>query len=300
MALFVAMATYGRPKAFALSIKSILRTKVVKGIITAIDLKEPAEEGEYRAVLTLAQSHGLEVLADISPRRRGSTNARNKVLDIAEQNLKDDDVLVLYDDDYICPSKETLISAAAWLRRTEIGAVGGRVINLTKRRTDPDFYLDIIPGLADTLTKLTGFIFLDVTHGPRYVDFTTPLMAMRVDVIKKGVRYDPNYTGTAYREESDLQLQIRKLGYKIVFEPNFYAYHLALEEGGNRELKNVAQRFYWKTRNNTYFIIKNKLGLLKLISSSMIISFYAILNGPSALKATMIGLTQGLKTSKLN
>ncbi|NPA98697.1 MAG: hypothetical protein GXO43_04895 [Crenarchaeota archaeon] len=169
---------------------------------------------------------------------------------------------------------------------------------MRKRRVDPDFYLNAIPGLADALTKLTGFVFLDTKHGPRYVSFTTPLMATRVDVIKRGVRYDPSYKGTAYREESDFQYQVRKLGYRIVYEPRFRVLHLCLEEGGNRSTDNAAARFYWKARNNTYYIRKHGLGVARLLLSTSIIAAYALLHGVASIKAVAKGLKNGTHLSK--
>lgn len=147
-----------------------------------------------------AREQGLEVITDLSSKRRSSANTRNKVLDLAEQVLKNSDILVLYDD-YVCPGPHAITPTAAWLRDKSIGLVGGKVVNLRRRRVDPDFHLNTLPGLADTLAKLTGFILLDTRHGPRHVDYAAPLMAMRVEVIKKGVRYDPNYGGYVEAED---------------------------------------------------------------------------------------------------
>jgi len=293
--IFVGIASYARPNVFALSVRSLLRAKVIGGIIAVIDARDPAELDRYLNVLNAVRSYGLEVLADAMVGRRGSTNARNRILDLAEQNLGKGDILVLYDDDYICPGSEALAAAVPWLRMKGVGLVGGRVVNLSRRGVDPDFYLNLA-GVADGLTRLTGFIFLDVVHGPRYVDFTTPLMALRVDVVKRGIRYDPCYRGTAYREESDFQAQVRRLGYRIVFEPRFYVYHLCLEEGGNRVLNDAALRFYWKARNNTYFIRKHKMGMFRLAMSTAITTTYAMFNGFGALKAVRNGLVDGLKS----
>ena len=115
-----------------------------------------------------------------------------------------------------------------------------------------------------------------------------------MDIIKQGVRYDPNYRGTGYREESDLQLQVRKLGYKIIYDPRLYVYHLCFEEGGNRFTKDTIGRFYWKARNNAYFVSKNILGLKNLLLSSFILNAYAAIHGLSTLRASYRGLREGL------
>ncbi len=294
MKMFIGVASYARPRVFKWCLLSLASSRVTNGIITAIDVRDPIEKDRYITIIKNIRSRGLEVIADISNERRGSTGARNRILDIAEQLLGDDDILVLYDDDYISPGYSSLVPASVWLKDKTIGLVGGRVVNLRKRSKDPDFYLNILPGLADTLTKLTGFVFLDTRYGPRYVDYTTPLMATRIDVIKKGIRYDPNYKGTSYREENDLQYQIRKLGYKIVYEPRFYVYHLCAENGGNRVVSDTAQRFYWKTHNQAYYVYKHGLGSVKLILSTMIILTYAMLYGLKTFKAAVEGFKEGL------
>jgi len=218
------------------------------------------------------------------------TNRRKNI----EQTLNNKDILILYDDDYICPGSHALIPVKTWLKRGDIGLVGGRVINLRRRRSDPDFYLNVMPNLAEVLTKLTGFIFINTKHGPRYVEYTTSLMATRVEIIKKNIRYDPIYEGTGYREESDFQQRIREKGLKIIFEPKFYTYHLCLETGGNRAIDDIRTRFYWKSRNNTIFVLKNKLGLTRLILSEAIIVMYSVTKGIGTSIEAIRGLKDGL------
>lgn len=295
--MFVGVASYARPQIFKLCLLSLVRARIVKGVIAAVDVRNVQEKVRYMETVDKARDYGLEVIVDLSSERRGSANARNRVLDIAEQVLKDNDVLVIYDDDYVCPSASALVPAKIWLRDRNIGLVGGRVINLRKRRVDPDFYLNVLPELTDSLTKLTGFIFLDTRHGPRYVDYTTPLIAIRVGMVKQGVRYDPAYRGTGYREESDFQHQVRRLGYKIVYEPKFQALHLCVEEGGNRAVNDIAKRFYWKARNHTYYVRKHSLGIAKLTISTAIIVAYAIIHGPKILEAVAKGLREGFSQS---
>jgi hypothetical protein len=70
---------------------------------------------------------------------------------------------------------------------------------------------------------------------------------------------------------------------KIVFEPRFYAYHLAVEEGGNR-YSDLEDRMYWKRRNHAHFMDKWCYSIRKKVLSYAILTAYALLNGPSAVK----------------
>jgi glycosyltransferase involved in cell wall biosynthesis len=280
--IFVGIPSYNRGRILRYCVRSFADSKLIKGFILIIDVSSDVEKELYVQALRELVGRGFEVIYNINVGRRGSTKARNLVLDMAEKNLDSKDILLLYDDDYIYAGDKSVIPALHWLKNGEVGIIGGRVINLRKRRIDPDFALNI-PYLADALTRLTGFIFLNTKHGPRYVDYTTPLMALRVEILSKGIRYDENYGGTGYREESDLQKQIKKLGYKIVFEPRFYAYHLAIESGGNR-YSDLEDRMCWKWRNHTYFMNKWRYPLLKKILSYMILTLHALLNGAPAIR----------------
>jgi len=280
--IFVGIPSYNRGRIFYYCIKSFVKSKLIKGFILIIDVSSDIEKELYVQALKELIDRGFEVIYDVNVGRRGSTRARNLVLDMAERNLGSRDILLLYDDDYIYAGDKSVIPALYWLKNGEVGIVGGRVINLRKRKVDPDFALNI-PYLADALTRLTGFILLNTKHGPRYVDYTTPLMALRVEILSKGIRYDESYGGTGYREESDLQRQVRKLGYRIIFEPRFYTYHLAIESGGNR-YSDLEDRIYWKWRNHTYFMNKWRYPLHKKVLSYMILTLYALLNGVPAIR----------------
>jgi len=277
----VGIPSYNRARVLGLCLRSFLGSKLVRGFIVVADAASASEAELYVKAIKEVEDAGFEVIHDVRVGRRGSVKARNQVLDIARENLADD-VLVLYDDDYIYPGDKTLVNALQWLRNDSVGIVGGRVVNLRRRKVDPDFALNV-PHLADTLTRITGFIILNTKHGPREVEYTTPLMMMNTKVLSKGIRYDEGYGGTGYREESDLQRQVRELGYKIIFEPKFYTYHLAVEQGGNR-YSDLEDRMYWKWRNHTYFMNKWQYPITKKILSYTILTTYALLNGLAAIR----------------
>jgi GT2 family glycosyltransferase len=283
--IFVGIPSFNRGRVFHYCVNSFIESRLIKGFILVIEALTEREREIYKQALEGLINRGFEVIYDINIGRRGSTKARNKILDISEENLGVKDILLLYDDDYLYTGDESVHIALSWLKNPQIGVVGGRVINLIRRKIDPDFSLNI-RYLADAITRVTGFIFLDVKHGPRLVEYTTPLMAIKVEILSKGVRYDEKYGGTGYREESDLQRQVRELGYKIVFEPRFYAYHLALESGGNRYL-DLEDRVYWKWRNHTYFMNKWSYPIHKKIFSYMVLTLYAIFNGVVAVNGIL-------------
>lgn len=114
--MIVGIASYARPRVFRLCLQSLARARVVKEIIAVVDAPDPSHREEYLEAIREVRNVGLEVIADVYSRRRGSTNARSKILDLAEQVLSDNDILVLYDDDYVCPGPHALILAKVWLK----------------------------------------------------------------------------------------------------------------------------------------------------------------------------------------
>jgi GT2 family glycosyltransferase len=68
--------------------------------------------------------------------------------------------------------------------------------------------------------------------------------------------FDTNYTGNAYREDTDMCFRVKKAGYKIVFNPQARLTHYMENSGGTR---NSDPGEYWKNlfKNQCYFYLKN-------------------------------------------
>jgi len=285
MKIFIAIPTYNRAQVFSLCEKSFLNSRLIKGFIVVVQATVSKDVEKYANALKELRDSGFEVLYQITNVGLGSVGARNRLIEIAVGTLAKGDILIMYEDDFIYPGDFALKPILKWLNLTSVGMVGGRVINLRQRRIDPDFALNI-DNLADKLTEITGFILLNTRHGPREANYVRHLFALRIETLQKGIRYDENYQGTGYREESDLQRQVKALGLKIIFEPRFFAYHLAVETGGSR-YSDLQDRMYWKWKNHTYFMNKWHYPTYKKILSYVILTTYALLNGPSAIRGIM-------------
>lgn len=287
------IASYDRPKAFHDCLRSLKKHKLITSLITACDASEKKTLNLYKEYLSAAE-RDLDVVKSISEERRGSVNARNWILEKATEECEPEDLMLLLDDDCLVPRKCGLDIVRSYFRPDfEIGAVGGRFVNLRNQKVDPDFYLNLFPGLADALTRTTGFVFLDNKHGPRLAENLEPLMVLPVEVLQKGIRYDSNFEGTGYREESDLQEQIKSLGYELIHEPRFHVYHRGLEYGGNRGQERFSERAYWKARNHAYFAKKHDHSELKRMLSFSILATYAAFHGYESLESTMEGFQCG-------
>jgi GT2 family glycosyltransferase len=72
--------------------------------------------------------------------------------------------------------------------------------------------------------------------------------------------FDENFIGTAWGEEYDFSLRLKKVGKKLIFNPRAYIFHLNDIKGGtgNRSLFNFFS-VYSKSHNLTYLIEKNRI-----------------------------------------
>jgi GT2 family glycosyltransferase len=286
----VLMPSYDRPSIVGITLPRWLEARDVDGVIIAAEASNEDTLIKYKYVLS---KYDDKVTYVLNKGRLGSVNARNKLLELAFKNNCKYGLMV--DDDYLLSSRDVIRIMKMYLDQyPDIGAVGGRVIPLRKRAIDPDFFLSAPIPIADALTRLTGYIFLDLRNGPRYAEYLTPFFMIRGELLDR-VRYSRVFeTPTAFREESDLHMQIKKLGYKLILIPQVYVYHLALEEGGNRPKMSMEKRMYWKSRNHTKFITKwVKSPMIKtwyMLNTAVILTLYR----PQYIKTVLKGMKDGL------
>ncbi len=285
----VLMPSYDRPNIIDITLPRWLEAGDVNKVIVVAETSSEDALSKYEDVLSKYNDRVIYVL---SKGRLGSVNARNKLLELAvKSNCK---YGLMVDDDYLLPNRNfTRIMKTYLDQYPDVGAVGGRVIPLRRRAVDPDFFLPI--PIADALTRLTGYIFLDVKNGPRYAEYLTPFFIMRGELLDR-VRYSKVFeTPTAFREESDLHMQIKKLGYKLILIPQAYVYHLALEEGGNRPKMSMRERMYWKSRNHAKFITRwvnsSAIKAWYILNTAIILTLYRPQHINTVLKGMRDGLT---------
>jgi len=258
-----------------ITLPSWLKAKRVSKVIVVAEASSRDILKKYEKILKEYGESG-KIVYKLALKRLGSVRARNVLLDmVAKYGHK---YSVMVDDDYLLPNENYLVLMAMDLELgDEVGAVGGGVI-VSRRGVDPDFFLNLPINLADSLSAVIGYVFLDVKHGPRCSGFLPPFFMIKKE-IDRMVRYDEIFdTPTGFREESDFQLQIKHLGYRLLYDPRVYVFHSAAEKGGNRPKMSLEKRVYWKARNHTIFIFKwNKLIIRRiwyLILSTLILLVY--------------------------
>lgn len=132
-----------------------------------------------------------------------------------------------------------------------LAAICGRVITAGQK---------IEPGNNYTgrITPLGGFSDGFSSEVRQYIDTVIGCnAAWRKEVLHALEGFDEQFTGNAMREESDLSLRAKKLGYTILFEPKTVVHHLREETGGARKTEGRLQWYFDFFSNETYFFLKH-------------------------------------------
>lgn len=284
----VLIPTYNRPEVVKLTLPTWLRSRWVTKAIVVADADDERLRKYEEELTKLSREYG-RIVYIVNKGRSGSVNARNKLLKLSKE--EGCQYAIMADDDYILPNPQFPLRMAKWLEANkDVGAVGGRVVVINKRAVDPDFFLNAPVPIADPLTRALGYIFLDVRNGPRYAEYLTPFFMIREEVIGR-VSYSVIYKATAFREESDLHEQIKKLGYKLILDPQIYVYHIGVEYGGNRAEGDEGARVYWKARNHAEFVSRwRRLKTWHLLAAILLLTLYRPWHVGEVLKGVRDGL----------
>ena len=292
----VLIPSYDRPEMLEITLPRWFEAKCVKKVFVVAQSSSPDILKKYKEALVKFMKKG-NIVYKLVPRRLGSVGARNVLLNmVRKESCK---YALMVDDDHLWSNENCLDIMTSDLESdNNVGAIGGRVI-VNGRREDPDFFLNHPLNLADLLSKLTGYVFLDIKHGPRYSQFLTPFFMVRKEILDENVRYNTSFdVPTGFREESDFQLRIRDLGYKLLHDPRIHIIHLATETGGNRPKMNMGKRMYWKARNHTIFIFEWNGKIINRIWYIALCMLILCLYRPWHLLSIVKGVNDGMRFAK--
>lgn len=105
----VGIATFNRPEAFRGALESLSRSDV-NGLVVVADATNSYKLDAYKAVIEEYLRAFERIVYETSLGRRGSTAARNGVLELFSRNYSDKDLLIMFDDDYVA------LGGCGWLR----------------------------------------------------------------------------------------------------------------------------------------------------------------------------------------
>ena len=180
--------------------------------------------------------------------KRGRCKAKNE----AALNSRGD-ILVFLDDDVEILSKNYFTIIKSHFKNPKVGAVSGREIKLKKKSKLKKILFSKRVGFINSLGEVISNF--DTQTGRPILTLALPgcNFAVRRSVFFDVGGFDESYDiGTAYREETDLQIRIRKKGYYLIFDPRISVLHKEKETA-----LTFKKWFKWYYVLNTYFFLKN-------------------------------------------
>ncbi|MCX6792180.1 MAG: glycosyltransferase [Candidatus Gottesmanbacteria bacterium] len=163
---------------------------------------------------------------------------------------------ILFLDDDVIVSKGLIKNHVKNFRDLMVAATCGRVIT-PGQRLEPK-YRKI--GQVDLLGGVSGGFSSTIRQEVNTVIGCNMCWRRDVYIALGGV--DERFTGNALREETDLSLRAKTLGYKIIFEPKAVVEHHRTEIGGARKSEGRIQWYYDLFSNETYFFLKHRMKVL--------------------------------------
>lgn len=174
----------------------------------------------------------------------GRIEARNFGIHVAQGEI----VAFIDDDSIISPYwLQNLLDT--YRQYPEAGSVGGKLISKFMLRPfgPPGGKIKPWGSVIHNLQTGENAVETDVLSGCN--------MSFKKDALLKAGGFDATYDGMCYREENDPQVRIKRLGYKLVYQPKAIVYHLESERG--REIVTVKEHAKSRVKNHTYFYMKN-------------------------------------------
>ncbi|MFN8535180.1 MAG: glycosyltransferase family 2 protein [Dehalococcoidia bacterium] len=238
MNVSVVILTYNREELLCETIADVLGQTPAPGEIVVVD-GSARHEAQTEAYLASVDGR----VRYLRQSRPGMTAARNIGIEAAGGSI-----VLFVDDDVALPAGFVAAHAANYADPA-VGAVGGRV----------HVSLDVTRPLG-TPPPATGTDFDRLDR--RIVAFGRGCnLSFRRSAIVEAGGFDETMTGHATAEEEDACFAVRRLGYRIVFDPAAWLIHRYQPSGGSRaEFRDHGDDLSYY-RNKTYFALKNVAGL---------------------------------------
>ena len=236
----VIIPTYNRPEAVVKAVDSMLRQGYGDFEIIIID-QSPLIENRRLKEIIKANEPRVKYIASAGD---NASLARNLGIQKAAG-----EIIICCDDDIIAED-DLIKNHAENYKDPAIGSVSGRV-----------FCAFDIP--VQKIKEVGKLRIWDVKMTANFnADFRTEVdhaygcnVSYRRGLLVSIGGYDTRFKGTGSMDDADMSLKIRKLGYKVMFDPSAAVRHVKAA-GGYRSLK-FYEKMFWYYRNLTIFYLKH-------------------------------------------
>lgn len=198
--------------------------------------------GQAVSVLDCLKRQTYKEFEIILATEKGIVNAMNKALDRAKG-----DIFVRIDDDVALPPQWLDVLVGQFLH-DNVGGVTGPTFVPTMFRKNRDsirmwehpnrFFRWLMDnrGFAPAAIYKCGSVSYDSNYQERFywrsnkpfeVDHLEGTnWAMRTELIRRVGGFDPKFDGVAEWFDTDVEAKVKKLGYRLIYNPDAYLYHL--------------------------------------------------------------------------
>lgn len=260
MKISIIIPTYGRPKVIENCLKSIynIRKEIPKPF-EVIVINNNAKK-LLSKTSNVCKKSKLPI-KEIKSKPVGSVKARNLGIKKAKGEI------VFFFDDDVLVQKNYFKEIMKDYKDKKISAVCGSEIKGKQSIIHKLFFLFNKPGsirwcgevISNFSPDYKKKILVKHMHGSNF--------SMRKSVLKKIGLMDEKMMGH-YRDETEFNYRIYKLGFKMLFNPFASVIHKESSVGGNVDPSRKKKWAYWYHRNSSYFFFKHIYGnnLLKLLA----------------------------------
>jgi glycogen synthase len=220
-------------------------------------------------------------------------------------SMADGDIIAFLDDDVVV-DRDWLNQIVEPYVNDAVGGVGGRVIPYgTCKESYAETDQSYIGRIFNNGLVIGNFDFPS-KHLIKVDSFIGCNMSFRRKLLLKVGGFDENYEGTGYRDDTDLCIQIKRLGYALVYNSKALLWHKfrgkCITSGWS----------YWYVRNHVYFYLKNLFSQNRLRFPMFLYSTflppreYVLRSGvrvkiePKLVLGVLTGLLDGYRTWKSN
>jgi len=236
----IIIPTLNRRKELAECLESIFGCSQQSSLLEVIVIDNNSSDGTLEFLREFAAK--APKLRFIQINQRDAIRARNLGFSLALGDI------VIHIDDDIVVDKEWLRNLTTAYVDETVGGVGGRLLNsgqISKAKS-----MLIVGRIAPWGQFFTNFDALL----PREVGFLHGSNAsFRRDLVVKVKGLDLSYK-TNWRDDTDLCVRIRKLGYKLLFQPAALVWHKCAGSSTRFSSENKVYGHFW---NREYFYYKN-------------------------------------------
>lgn len=255
----IVIPTYNRDKLLEQTLPSYLKQWHLKEVIVVDDCSS-----DQTGLFVKRLMSGSDLLKYIKhPHRKGASAARNTGIASASGEY------ILFGEDDIIFTEDYSFQLLKCMTSTGASLISGRIIYMQNDESQKEAIERADKYTGPLLNKRLLYLYAwKKLPQDQQMPFTQAcILAKRM--IFQQCKFDENYGGNGWNDETDFQLEAAKLGYKIYLCPHTACFHLPrrIDDKGGQWSMNIFAFTWWSMKNNHYFLkkhynyLKKSLGL---------------------------------------